>query len=62
MSFSKNLEEVWRWKEEVARDTQDLSEEEQLAYFRRISRQFLEKSDPPLELPVYEVSSLPLPK
>jgi hypothetical protein len=57
MSFSKNLEEVWRWKEEVARETQDLSEEEQLTYFHRVSREFLDKANAPLELPVYQNAS-----
>jgi hypothetical protein len=35
MSVNKTLEEVWRWKEEVARDTEGMSMEEELAFFRQ---------------------------
>ena len=53
MAFSKNIEEVWRWKEEVAQETEHLTAAEQLAYFHRVSREFLDKADPPLELQIY---------
>jgi hypothetical protein len=57
MAFSKNLEEVWHWKEEVAQETENLTAEEQINYFHRASQEFIEKSIPPLELPVFENAS-----
>jgi hypothetical protein len=53
MAFSKNLEEVWHWKEEVARETENLAPEEQIDYFHKVSREFLNKANPPLELPYF---------
>ena len=35
MKVSRTLQEVWRWKEEVARETRDMSMSEQIAYFRK---------------------------
>jgi hypothetical protein len=57
MAISKNLEEVWHWKDEVAQETENLTSEEQLEYFRKACRDFLNKSIPPLELPVCEKAS-----
>ncbi|MCC6125613.1 MAG: hypothetical protein IT426_11665 [Pirellulales bacterium] len=53
MATNKNLEAVWHWKDEVAKDTESLTAEEQLEYFHRVSRGFLDKADPPFVLPVY---------
>jgi hypothetical protein len=35
MFVNKTMQEVWRWKEEVARDTEGMSMEEELAFFRQ---------------------------
>ena len=43
MSVSKTLEEVWRWKEEVARDTEGMSVEEQTAFFRQARERLAKK-------------------
>jgi hypothetical protein len=58
----KTMQEVWRWKEEVARETENMSEQEQLAYFHLVSREFLENANPPVQLPLYEASSSLSPK
>jgi hypothetical protein len=42
MFESNSMREVWRWKEEVARDTEGMSMEEELAFFRQ-SRERLAK-------------------
>jgi hypothetical protein len=52
MAINKILEEVWRWKEEVAQDTEHLTTEEQIEYFHNASRDFLGISIPPLESPM----------
>jgi hypothetical protein len=54
MAINRNLETVWHWKDEIARETEELSAEEQLEYFHRVSREFLGKAVPRLELPIYE--------
>ena len=43
MFVSKNLEEVWRWKEEAARDTEKMSMEEQIAFFRQARERLAKK-------------------
>lgn len=50
MKVSKTLQEVWRWKEEVARDTGDMGMSEQIAYFRQASQRLAEKTGKKLEL------------
>jgi hypothetical protein len=50
MKVSKTLQEVWRWKEEVARDTKDMSMSEQIAYFRQASQRLAEKTGKKLDL------------
>ena len=51
MSVSKMMKEVWRWKEEVARDTKDMSMSEQIAYFRQAEQRLAEKTGKKLDLP-----------
>jgi hypothetical protein len=51
MKVSKTLQEVWRWKEEVARDTKDMSMAEQIAFFRQADQRLAEKTGRKLDLP-----------
>jgi hypothetical protein len=57
MAFSESLEEVWCWKERVAQETKNLSAEEQIVYFQRSRKEFLNKSDLPLDKPACENTS-----
>ena len=50
MKVSETLQEVWRWKEEVARDTKDMSMSEQIAYFRQANQRLAEKTGKKLNL------------
>jgi hypothetical protein len=45
MSVSKMMEEVWRWKEEVARKTENMTVQELLAYYSKAEQRFAEKTD-----------------
>jgi hypothetical protein len=45
------LEEVWRWKEEVAREVENMTMEEQLRYFRQARQRLAEKTGKVLDLP-----------
>jgi hypothetical protein len=54
---TKNLEDVWRWKEEIAKETEKLTVDQQLEYFHRVTRDFMAKATPPLNLPVVNVIS-----
>ena len=51
MSFSKMLEEVWRWKEEVARETADMSPPELFAYYKNLEQRAAERTGVKLDLP-----------
>ncbi|MBN2577560.1 MAG: hypothetical protein JXB10_01030 [Pirellulales bacterium] len=51
MSPSKMLEEVWRWKEEVAREVENMTRDEQLQYFRQALQRLAEKTGKVLHLP-----------
>jgi hypothetical protein len=51
MKGSKALEEVWRWKEEVARETEHMTAAERIAYFRQASQRLAEKTGEKLDLP-----------
>jgi hypothetical protein len=44
MSPSKMMEEVWRWKDEVAKETEGMTPQEVIAYFHQAERRFLEKT------------------
>lgn len=44
MKVSKMMEEVWRWKEEVAEETKDMTSEELIAYFRQAEQRLAEKT------------------
>jgi hypothetical protein len=51
MKVSKAMEEVWRWKEEIARETEGMTSEEQIAYYRQAEQRLAEKTGKKLELP-----------
>ena len=44
MKVSKMMEEVWRWKEEVAEETKDMTSEELIAHFRQAGQRLAEKT------------------
>ena len=41
---NKMMQEVWRWKEEVAKETEGMSVQEQIAYFSQAEQRFVEKT------------------
>ena len=44
MRVSKMMEEVWRWKEEVAKETEGMTTQELLAYYRQAEQRLAEKT------------------
>ncbi len=50
MKVSKTLQEVWPWKEEVAREIEGMTGAERVAYFRQASQRLAEKTGKKLEL------------
>ena len=50
MRVSKAIEEVWRWKEEVARETEGMTSQERIAYFQQAEQRLAEKTGEKLEL------------
>jgi hypothetical protein len=44
MRANKMMEEVWRWKEEVARETENMSLEELLAFYRQTEQRLAAKT------------------
>ncbi|MHC4176943.1 MAG: hypothetical protein ACYSWU_05525 [Planctomycetota bacterium] len=51
MKVSKALEEVWRWKDEVAREIEGMTSAERVAYFRQAGQRLAEKTGKKLDLP-----------
>lgn len=51
MKVSNALEEVWRWKDEVAREIEGMTGAERVAYFRQASQRLAEKTGKKLKLP-----------
>ena len=51
MRISKSMEEVWRWKEEIAREIEGMTAQERIAYFRQAEQRLAEKTGKNLELP-----------
>ena len=45
------MQEVWRWKEEVARETEGMTARELIAYYRNAEQRLAEKTGKTLELP-----------
>jgi hypothetical protein len=44
MNDSKMMEEVWRWKDEVAKDLEGMSSQERIAYLNQAEQRFAEKT------------------
>ena len=44
MKVSKMMEEVWRWKEEIAKETEGMTSEERIAYYNQAERVLTEKT------------------
>ena len=51
MPSEKIMTEVWRWKEEAARDTKDMTSEELMAYYKNAEQRLAEKTGKKLKLP-----------
>jgi len=51
MRTSKALQEVWRWKEEVSRETKNMTTSQRIAYFRQANQRLAEKAGEELRLP-----------
>lgn len=51
MKVSKALEQVWQWKEEVAREIEGMTAAERIAYFRQAEQRLAEKTGKKLDLP-----------
>jgi hypothetical protein len=51
MRVSKSMEEVWRWKEKIAREIEGMTSPERIAYFRQAEQRLAEKTGKKLELP-----------
>ena len=51
MRVSKSMEEVWRWKEEIAREIKGMTSQERIDYFRHAEQRLAEKTGKKLELP-----------
>lgn len=41
---NKMMEEVWRWKEEIAKEIEGMSSQERLAYYNQAERKLAEKT------------------
>lgn len=50
MKVSKALQEVWRWKEEVAREIEGMTAAERIAYLRQANQRLAEKTGKKLDL------------
>jgi len=50
MKVSKMMEEVWRWKEEVAKETEGMTSQELIAYYRQAEQRLAEKTGKELHL------------
>ena len=51
MPSDKIMKEVWRWKEEGARETKNMTAEELMAYYKNAEQRLAEKTGKKLELP-----------
>jgi len=51
MKVSMALEEVWRWKEDVSRETKNMTLPERIAYFRQANQRVADKIGRKLDLP-----------
>ena len=44
MKVNKMMEEVWRWKEEIAQETAGMTTQELLAYYNQAEQRLAEKT------------------
>jgi hypothetical protein len=44
MADNKALEEVWRWKDEIAKEIEGMSSQERIDYFRKAEQRLAEKT------------------
>jgi hypothetical protein len=44
MSVSNMMEEVWRWKEEIAKEIEGMTSQERIAYFNQAEERLAEKT------------------
>ena len=44
MPSNKMMQEVWRWKEEIARETEGMTSKELIAYYRQVEQRLVEKT------------------
>jgi hypothetical protein len=44
MSVSRMMEEVWRWKEEIAKEIEGMTSQERIAYFNQAEERLAEKT------------------
>ena len=51
MPSDKIMREVWRWKEEVARETENMTAKELIAYYKTAEQRLAEKTGKKLDLP-----------
>lgn len=51
MPSESTMKEVWRWKEESARETASMTAQELIAYYRQSEQRLATKTGKKLELP-----------
>lgn len=44
MKVSKAMEEVWRWKEEVAKEIEGMTSQERIAYYNQAEQRLADKT------------------
>ncbi len=44
MSVSKMMEEVWRWKDEIAKETEKMTDQELIAYYAQAEQRLADKT------------------
>ena len=54
MCDNKMMQEVWRWKEEVAREIEGMTSKQRIAHFQQALQRFEEKTGKKLDLPRLE--------
>jgi hypothetical protein len=44
MKVSKAMEEVWRWKEEIAKEIEGMTSQQRIAYYNQAEQKLAEKT------------------
>jgi hypothetical protein len=44
MRVSKTMEEVWRWKEEIAKEIEGMTSQQRIAYYSQADQKLAEKT------------------